>query len=242
MRYGLISDIHGNLEAFQASLDALSKDSIDEYLCIGDVVGYGADPQGCIRLVKSLEPKVLIAGNHEWGVLGLVDLGYFTETAKDAILWTKAVLSQDELEFLKSFRVVYEDETLTLVHGSLESPEKFNYIFNRDDAYFTTRLQKTHLCFVGHTHRPGVFCYNNEAIAYIMEHEVKIDSYKKYIVNVGSIGQPRDGDPRASYAIYDDEKRTIEIRRVEYDIRISQGKILKAGLPVKLAYRLSIGA
>lgn len=241
MRYGLISDIHGNLEAFQMTLDALSKERIDEYLCIGDLVGYGADPQGCISLVKSLEPKALVAGNHEWGVLGLVGLEYFTETAKDALLWTKAVLSQDELRFLRSFRLIYEDEALTLVHGSLESPEKFNYIFNAGDAYFTARLQKTHLCFVGHTHRPGLFCYDDETITYIMGYEVKIDSDKKYIVNVGSIGQPRDGDPRASYAIYDDEKRTVEIRRVEYDIRISQDKILKAGLPMKLAYRLSLG-
>lgn len=242
MRYGLISDIHGNIEAFQAVLDAISKDSVDDYLCIGDVVGYGADPQSCISLVRSLEPKILIAGNHEWGVLGLLDLEYFTETAKEAILWTKGALNQDELDYLKSFRLVYEGEAFTLVHGSLESPGEFNYIFNSGDAYFTMRLQKTSVCFIGHTHRPGIFCYDNGSITYRMESELKVEKEKRYIVNIGSVGQPRDGDPRASYAIYDDEEKTIDIRRVEYDIKTARDKILKTSLPAKLAYRLAIGA
>src|SRR3989338_4502921 len=129
MRYGLISDIHGNLEAFQAVLGVLSKDRIDKYLCIGDVVGYGADPKACIRLVKSLEPKALIAGNHEWGVVGLTYLEYFNELARKAVIWTKGILSRDEFDYLKSFRLVYEDEAFALAHGSFDSPEKFQYIF-----------------------------------------------------------------------------------------------------------------
>ena len=241
MRYGLISDIHGNLEAFQAVIDALSKDRIDEYLCIGDGVGYGADPQSCIRRIKSLKPKVLIAGNHEWGVTGLLDLEYFNESAKKAILWTKALLNQDEIDYLKSFGLVYEGEALTLVHGTLESPERFHYIFNIDDAHPTINLMRTRLCFVGHTHRPGIFSYDNGKITHLMEMEVKIESDKKYIINIGSIGQPRDGDPRASYAIYDDEEKTVKIKRLEYDIKTAEGKILKKGLPANVAYRLAIG-
>lgn len=241
MRYGLISDIHGNLEAFKAVLGALSKESIDEYLSIGDVIGYGADPGACIKLVTSLKIKALIAGNHDWAVLGLTDIEYFNELAKAAVIWTKRVLSQKELDFLKSFRLVYEEGDYTLVHGTLGSPEKFYYILNSFDAYLTIKLMKTAICFVGHSHIPGIFYIADDKVSYIVGPKIKIEHDKKYIVNVGSIGQPRDLDPRASYAIYDDEDSTVEIKRVEYDIKTAQGKILKAGLPEKLAYRLSEG-
>ena len=128
MRYGLISDIHGNLEALEAALGELAKERIDEYLCIGDIVGYGANPKECIKIVRELKPKALIAGNHEWGILGFLNPDYFNEYAREAIRWTKNVLSLRELEYLKSFKLTWVDKKITLVHGSLDEPEEFNFI------------------------------------------------------------------------------------------------------------------
>jgi len=241
MRYCLISDIHSNLEAFQAVLEAASKEGIDRYLCVGDVVGYGADPQTAIMLVKSLEPEVLIAGNHDWGVLGLLDLEYFNEYAEAAVIWTQGILNKDERDYLKSFRLVYDGDDFTLVHGSLDEPSKFRYILDADDAYTTMKLMKRPLCFVGHSHVPGIFHSEKNKIVFIKGAKVKIDQGGKYVVNIGSVGQPRDGDPRASFAIYDTGTATVEIKRVAYDIKGAQEKILKANLPEHLAIRLAGG-
>jgi predicted phosphodiesterase len=241
MRYAVISDIHGNLEAFQAVLSALSEERIDNYLFVGDVVGYGADPKKCIELLKSLNPIVAVAGNHEWGTLEKMDASYFNELAQNAILWTKKVLDNDEIEYLKSLPLVYEDEKMTLVHGTLNMPEEFYYIFDTEDAYVTISQMKSPLCFVGHSHVPAIFVSNDAKVEYRERMDIKLNSESKQLINVGSVGQPRDGDPRASFAIYDDEEYTVGIKRVEYDVRKAQEKIIKAGLPPKLAYRLSEG-
>lgn len=241
MRYGLISDIHSNLEALQAALEDLSKQGIDKYLCIGDVVGYGADPNACIRLIKSLDPAVLIAGNHEWGAVGLMDLEYFNEMAGAAIEWTKSALGHDEIEYLRSFKLAHEGDKFTLVHGTLESPEKFYYMMTSDDARKNMELMKSALCFVGHTHSPGILYSYGDKMGYAAGPKVKLDRNKKYMINIGSIGQPRDSDPRASYAIYDDAEGSVELRRTAYDVASAQGKILKAGLPKRLAARLPEG-
>jgi predicted phosphodiesterase len=241
MRYAILSDIHGNLEAFKAVLDALSDEMIESYLSVGDVVGYGADPKECIRLLRSLNPQVLIAGNHEWGILGLKELDYFNELAQKVISWTKAILDKDELDYLKSFSLVYNDERMSLVHGTLNDPEEFYYIFDPDDADATMNKMSGSICFVGHSHVPGIFASNHTKIESFDSRKIRVDYERKYIINVGSIGQPRDGDPRASYAIYDDEEALLEIKRVEYDVKKTQAKILKAGLPARLADRLSEG-
>lgn len=243
MRYAILSDIHGNLEAFKAVLDALSAERIDSYLSLGDVVGYGADPKECIKLLKSIgiEQEFLIAGNHEWGVLGRRGEDGFAELAKDAVIWTRKVLGEDELQYLKSFQLVYEDEKFTLVHGSLNMPEEFYYIFDTEDADVTISRMRNPLCFVGHTHVPGIFASNHNKVDYLGNDKIRIDYDRKYVINAGSIGQPRDGDPRAAYAIFDDEESTIEIKRVEYEVKKAQNKILAAGLPARLADRLSEG-
>lgn len=241
MRYCLISDIHSNLEAFQSVLDAAAGERIDKFLSVGDVIGYAADPQAVIRLLKSITPAVLIAGNHDWGVAGLFDLEYFNENAKRAALWTKGVLKKIDIEYLVSFKLTYEFKSFTLVHGSLDMPGKFNYILSTDDAYETMKLMKSPLCFVGHSHVAGIFYSDGRNARLIKGTSVKIEKDKKYVVNIGSIGQPRDGDPRASYAVYDEEAASVEIRRVAYDIKAAQKKILEAGLPSWLAARLSEG-
>ena len=242
MRYYVISDIHGNLEALQAVLGDIAKDEKGEYLCVGDVVGYCADPKAVIGLVRSLRPKLSVAGNHDWGVLGELDLEYFNEYAIKAILWTRNILNKEELDYLGSFKLVREEKEITLVHGSLEEPESFNYIFDCEDAYPTSRCLKTCICFVGHSHVPGIYHYSTGKSSQARGNKIKIDCNDKYVINVGSVGQPRDHDPRASYAVYDDKEGVIEIRRVAYDIKSAQAKILKCALPAFLASRLSDGA
>ena len=241
MRYAVISDIHGNLEAFTAVLDALAGERIDSYLFVGDVVGYGADSKECIKLLRSLNPSVAIAGNHEWGVLEKTDVSNLNDLARDAVIWTRKVLDKDEIEYIRSFDLVYEDQRMTLVHGTLNMPEEFYYIFDTEDAYVTISRMKNMVCFVGHSHVSGIFASNHSKVEYIESADIRMDGERKYLINVGSVGQPRDGDPRASYAVYDDENAEVRIKRVEYDVKKAQEKILRAGLPPKLAHRLSEG-
>ncbi len=241
MRYGVISDIHSNYEAFQAVVDALSKDRIDSYLCLGDVIGYGADPHACISLLRELKPEALVAGNHEWAVLGLTDIGYFNDTAKEAVLWTRKALTAEELEFLRSFKLVYEAQKFVLTHGSLDSPSEFYYILSDNDARDTMDLMKVPLCFVGHSHVGSIFYSKGDKVKYFAGKSIKMVAGSKYVVNAGSIGQPRDQDPKAAYAVYDEDEGTIEIKRVKYDIKAAQDKILRCGLPNLLASRLSVG-
>jgi len=241
MRYAVLSDIHGNLEAFTASLEAISKDGADAYIFAGDIVGYGADPDKCIALIRTLNLKISIAGNHDWGVLELLGLDYFNEAAARALVWTKSILKKESLDFLRSLDLIYNGEVISAVHGSLVEPEKFNYIIYPDDAADTMPLMKSRVLFVGHSHRAGVFHKSGGSVRYISEGRIKIAPESKYVINAGSIGQPRDGDPRASYIIYDDIKASVEIKRVKYDVELAQKKIRCAGLPESLASRLSIG-
>jgi predicted phosphodiesterase len=256
MRYALVSDIHSNLEAFEAVLEAISKDNPDKYLCLGDIVGYGADPEEAVRLTQFLKTEAIVAGNHDWGVAGLLDLEYFSEEAAAAVLWTKGALNNSQREYLASFPLIYETKGFTLVHGTLEMPSEFHYIHNSGDAYVTAHLSKTPICFVGHSHVPAIFRSDEGPSAgsgpvpslsrdgkmeLVRSSSVKTEPDKKYVVNVGSVGQPRDGDPRAAYVIYDDSEGTIDIKRVSYSTDTTREKILKAGLPPFLAHRLSEG-
>lgn len=241
MRYAVISDIHSNLEAFQAVIECLAREKIDKYLCLGDVIGYGADPHACLRLLQSLKPDVLIAGNHEWAVLDLIDIEDFSELAKEAVVWTKSVLTEAEIEYLKSFRLIYESEKFILVHGTLDEPGKFYYILSDYDAYNTMKLMKAPVCFAGHSHVSGIFYSDNGSIKYTRTSKVRIDYTRKYVINPGSVGQPRDSDPNAACAIYDDRASTIEIKRIPYDISTAQKKILEEGLPRMFASRLAEG-
>ncbi len=240
MRYGIFSDIHGNLEALEAVLESFLKEKVDRCLHIGDIVGYGADPSKCIKAIEKLS-CVGVAGNHDWAASDLYDPVNFNEAAREAVLWTEAVLSWEEIGFLKSLELVFAENDFTLVHGTLESPGDFNYMFDRRDARSSFTCMRTRLCFIGHTHVPGIFMSSKGVVTYSRVQMLTLAPLAKYIINVGSVGQPRDGNPRAAYAIYDDEKETVAIKRVEYDVKKAQDKILKAGLPSILAYRLSVG-
>jgi predicted phosphodiesterase len=240
MRWGIFSDIHSNLEAFRAVLAALAKEQIDKYLFLGDIVGYGADPSECIAEIKKLSPEI-IAGNHDWASVGLFDIAYFNPQAKAAVLWTSQNISDEDKQFLRNLRLIYQEDELTLVHGSLCNPEQFKYIVDIYSAKENFPQLHTKICFIGHTHAPVIFAQEGERYTTTVQSKIRLEDYQNYIVNVGSVGQPRDGNPQAAYVVYDSEKKLVQIKRVFYDIIRAQQRIIKAGLPRILAERLAVG-
>jgi len=241
MRYGIFSDIHSNLEAFSSVIEAYKKESIDKYLCIGDVVGYAANPAECIDLVRNIA-KVSVAGNHDWGTVNLFSIDYFNPVAAKAIFWTRNNLDENRSNFLESLNPLYKNEDLTLAHGSLNNPQDFNYMLDTDIAVESFKLMENNICFVGHTHVPGVFIQDkNYKVTYSNEENININSQDKYIVNVGSVGQPRDNNPKASCCIYDTDKKEVRIKRINYDIGTARKKIIDARLPNFLGDRLLLG-
>ncbi|MEA3328570.1 MAG: metallophosphoesterase family protein [Candidatus Omnitrophota bacterium] len=242
MRYAVFADIHSNLEAWQAVSESFKNKRIDGFICAGDIVGYGPDPQECIKLVRGMIPAPLIVGgNHDWAVAGKLDIDYFNTYAKQAILWTKENLSQVDKDYLGSLSLIQEGNNFTLVHGSLDQPEEFRYIIDIRDAEPSFRILEKDILFVAHSHVPFILSMKQEKMRYIEPGRLNLCEQEKYIINVGSIGQPRDGDPRACYLIYDAEVDLVEFERVEYDIVSTRRKIIKAGLPGKLADRLAVG-
>ena len=240
MRYGIISDIHGNLEALEAAINALSREKIDKYLCAGDIVGYGADPGECIKKTRGLD-AITVCGNHDAASSGLIDTLNFTEPAKNAVKWTKGHLAESDASFLRGLDFVFKNKHLTLTHGALEEPEEFNYIFDKKAALGTFDMMDTPVCFVGHSHRPLVLSYKSNAVEISGDMKADLSGAEKLIVNVGSVGQPRDGDPRLCYCIYDTDIGSVRLKRLPYDVDKAQRKIVEAGLPSAFAYRLGVG-
>ena len=242
MRYAVFADIHSNLEAWQAVLRSFKKKKIDGFICAGDIVGYGPDPQECIKLLKGLTPApFIVGGNHDWAVAGKLDIAYFNAYAKEAILWTAKNLSPDDKDYLGSLSLIQEGDNFTLVHGSLDQPEEFKYILDIQDAGPSFRILRKNILFVAHSHRPFILGMQRGWLRHKEPVKLSFCGQEKYIINVGSIGQPRDGDPRACYLIYDTETNLVELERVEYDIFTAGQRIIKAGLPGKLAGRLVVG-
>jgi predicted phosphodiesterase len=239
MRYAFFGDIHGNWDAFQAVLHDMEDQRIDLHICLGDIVGYGAEPVKCLRQIKDMNCLTL-AGNHDHAAIGKVDIEMFNMYAKQAALWTREQLSQEDREWLEGLGFVDHFPNFGTVHASLHGPEMFNYITTVFDAELSFQSLDKSMMFYGHTHIPVVF-FDTAPIRYTMAEMVKVSPEVKTLVNVGSVGQPRDEDPRASYGIYDDEEQTITIRRIEYDVLAAGRKIIDAGLPEALAIRLELG-
>jgi predicted phosphodiesterase len=243
MRYAVFSDIHSNLEAYEAVLAELSKEKPDRYFCGGDIVGYGANPHECIAKTRGLS-AVTVAGNHDWGAAGARDPENFTPNTRAALLWTAQALGEEEKGYLKGLPILRGDD-FTIVHGSPNRPEDFEYVFGLNHAYrafLRMREEDIRVCFIGHTHAAGVFMENEEGyIGYNSWPEVTLQDNRRYIINTGSVGQPRDNNPDAAYCIYDADRKTARIKRVRYDVEKAQRKIISAGLPRILAERLSLG-
>lgn len=241
MRYGIFSDIHSNLEAFDSVIKAYKSEAIDKYLCIGDVVGYATNPKECIEKVSKLA-MITVAGNHDWAAVNLFSLDYFNEIAKEALLWARRNIDDTDRIFLESLKPTYKNKDFTLVHGTLDNPQEFNYMTDGYIAEETFRILDTNICFVGHTHHPGAFIKDkNESMHYRQDGSYDIKPDNKYIINVGSVGQPRDANPKAAYCIYDSEKREVRIKRIAYDFESSRKKIIDAGLAKFLGDRLLSG-
>lgn len=245
MRCAVISDIHGNHEALTAVLADIKQKGIKDIFCLGDIVGYGAEPGKCLAEIGSLTDKIA-AGNHDHGAVGLLDLSSFNLNARKAVEWTAGVLTLQEKETLSKLPLIIKSNTesgdFLAVHSTPNKPEDWHYILSLDEAEYQFEKFRENICFVGHSHQP-IFWESdaNSRCNIISRAHVRLDKAKRYIINVGSTGQPRDGDPRSAYAIFDSSKKEVTIARVEYDVKAAQEKIIKAGLPVRLAERLSIG-
>ena len=241
MLNAVFSDMHSNLQAYEAFIEDCKKEKIDRYYCAGDIVGYGANPRECIELTKELSCSV-VCGNHDWAAAGKMSCDYFNENAKEAVLWTQGAIDEVDKNYLSGLPFVYDKGDLTLVHGSLDSPEEFNYILDLRSATYNFQMQKTRLCFIGHSHVPVIFFKPKDSyVNYTAQLEVKIEPDIFYLINVGSIGQPRGGDWRSCYCIYDDDKNSLRLKRIEYDVKAASKAIIDADLPPYLAHRLERG-
>ncbi len=239
MRYAILSDIHANYDALEAVLKELEKENIDEYVCVGDIVGYGAEPDRCVDRIKKLV-VACVAGNHDFATIEKTNIEFFNTYAKEATLWTRNKLSEEDKQYLKDLKLVEDVGDFTVVHGTLYAPALFDYIQTTFDAYLSLQVLKSNLCFVGHSHVPISF-FLDDAVTYSVEPEIDLKPGVKAIINVGSVGQPRDDNPKAAYAIYDTEQSKVWVRRAEYDIEAAAKKIMDAGLPEILGERLKYG-
>jgi predicted phosphodiesterase len=239
MKFAIIADIHANLEAFQVVLADIKDQKCTHYACVGDVVGYGANPKECLAIVRQMGMPC-VKGNHDEYCSTDDQLDGFNPHAAEAVNWTRGQLSADERQWLRDLKYFRMVTSFSMVHATLDGPQRWGYVFNKLDAAASFTYQNTGVCFFGHTHVPVAFI-RDSVVRGGTYSKFKVEQGKKYFVNVGSVGQPRDNNPKAAYVVYDVDDGTIELRRLDYDIPAAQKKILEAGLPPRLAERLAYG-
>lgn len=240
MRFAVVSDVHANLEALEGVLKDIERRAIKELLFLGDALGYGPNPNECVEVLRD-NCKILLAGNHDRAVLGLTEIEYFNEYAKAAVLWTREVLTESTREVIEAFPIIkaMKKENILLVHSTPKEPEAWHYLLTLWDAEINFHYFDQRICVIGHSHFPSVIerLPSGEMIAY--GKKARLGKNERYIINAGSVGQPRDRDPRACYAIIDDDN--VEFVRVEYPVERTQAKMRAAGLPLPLIERLATG-
>jgi len=239
MRYAIIADIHANIEAFQTVLEDTKAMNCTHYCCLGDVVGYNANPKECLDIVRQMGMPC-VKGNHDEYCSAETDLEGFNPHAQEAINWTREQLTEDDRKWLRELRYIRLVASFSVVHATLDGPQRWGYVFDKMTAAASFTYQNTSVCFFGHTHVPVAFVRDSMVRGGTYS-KFKIEPGKKYFVNVGSVGQPRDGNPKAAYVVYDLDEGSIELRRLDYDIETTQRKIIDAGLPPRLAHRLAEG-
>jgi predicted phosphodiesterase len=239
MKYAIIADIHANLEAFQVVLDDIQKQKCTHIACLGDVVGYNANPKECLDIVRQMNIPC-VKGNHDEYCSTDEELEGFNPNAAEAVMWTRQQLSVEDRKWLRDLKYVRLVSNFTIVHATLDQPQRWAYVFEKLDAAASFTYQNTAVCFFGHTHVPLAFIRDSNVRGGTYS-KFKVEPGRKYFVNVGAVGQPRDGIPKAGYVVYDMDEGSIELRRLDYDIAAVQAKIIKAGLPQRLADRLAIG-
>ncbi len=240
MRCAVLSDVHANIEALEAVLKDIEQRKIEDIIFLGDAVGYGPNPNECIDLLGG-RCKILLAGNHDWGTIGLTDVTYFNIYARRALEWTMGVITDKNRKILKSLPLKKElkDKDVLLVHSTPKEPEEWHYLLTLWDAEINFNYFDNAFCFLGHSHQPFIVekARSGELVTY--KESAQIKGSGRYIINAGSVGQPRDGEPRACYAVIDDKQ--VDIIRVPYDIVSVQNKMKKEHLPDLLIERLSAG-
>lgn len=239
MRYAVIADIHANLEALEVVLADSKEQKCTHYCCVGDVVGYNANPKECLDIVRSMGMPV-VKGNHDEYCSSEEDLEGFNPHAAEAVNWTRKQLSAEDRQWLRDLKYVRLVASFSMVHSTLDGPQRWGYVFDKLAAAASFTYQNTAICFFGHTHVPVAFV-RDSVVRGGTYSKFKTEPGKKYFVNVGAVGQPRDGNPKAGYVVYDLNEGTIELRRLDYDIAKTQKKIMDAGLPQRLADRLALG-
>ena len=239
MKFAIIADIHGNLDAFQVVLEDAKKQQVTNYACLGDVVGYNANPKECLDIVRTMNMPC-VKGNHDEYCSSDEHLEGFNPAAAEAVNWTRTQLTEDDRQWLRDLKYSRMVTNFTIVHATLDGPQRWGYVFDKLAAAASFTYQNTSVCFFGHTHVPVAFV-KDSVVRGGTYSKFKTEPGKKYFVNVGAVGQPRDNNPKCAYVIYDTIDGTIEIRRLDYDIAAAQKKILAAGLPERLAERLAYG-
>ena len=244
MRIGIFSDIHANLEALTAVTAAYEEENVDKFLCAGDVVGYGASPNECVEIVKSMTDSIVL-GNHDAAVAGFMDYSFYYEAARRVLDLHASLLTDENMSLLRSlpYHRRFTDINVRLCHGSPINETEFDYIFTVEQAYALLPFyeQMDGITVIGHSHLCRVFALSPDGVEEISARRFSIDPDRKYIISVGSVGQPRDYDNRASYTVFDTDTREYVFKRVEYDIETAASKIYAAGLERNFGNRLFMG-
>lgn len=239
MKFAIIADIHSNLEALQVVLADSKEQKCTHYACVGDVVGYGANPKECLDIIRSMGMPC-VKGNHDEYCSTDEELDGFNPHAAEAVNWTRQQLTPEDRQWLRDLKYFRLVTSFSMVHATLDGPQRWGYVFDKLAAAASFTYQNTAVCFFGHTHVPVAFI-RDTVVKGGTYSKFKVEPGRKYFVNVGSVGQPRDNNPKAAYVVYDVDEGSIELRRLDYDIAAAQKKILDAGLPPRLAERLAFG-
>jgi len=240
--YAVLGDIHANIDALNAVLDDARAQGVTHFVCVGDVVGYNAAPAACIRAVRDELGCPCVRGNHDHYVSDPgTNLADFHPSAAQVVEWTRSQLAVDDVQWLHDLPLQKPVMGFMLVHATLDKPDHWGYVFENQQAEANFSYQYTPLCFHGHTHVPIIYSNEPGGVVHYQPRDFTLELGQRLFINVGSVGQPRDGDPRASYVVYDMAARQIHFRRVAYDVQAAMARNRLAGLPEKCASRLEIG-
>lgn len=242
MRIAIISDVHSNFEALSVVVEHCRTLAIDEFVCLGDVVGYGADPNPCCELIREIGAVTLL-GNHDAATIGVMDTDYYYDAARDALFWTRDILTPENFRWLYSLPYTHRRENLGFYHAAPIIPSGFYYVVSTSDAEKHSRVfgRLEEFNFVGHSHLTNTYALSGERVRDTTNKPVRSVKGAKWIINVGSVGQPRDRDNRSCFGVFDTDAQTFEHVRLSYDIDATAQKILRAGLHEKFARRLYLG-
>ncbi|MBI2570676.1 MAG: metallophosphoesterase family protein [Candidatus Schekmanbacteria bacterium] len=240
MKIGIISDIHGNLEALRSVYTALDDLDCGYLVCLGDIVGYGPSPNECVDLVRERCDAVLM-GNHDCATVGQMDIAYFNPYAREALFWTRSQLSKENFNFLRDLPLTCERDSAIFVHSTPFQPHMWHYVVTPSDAMFQLAYFDQQVCFIGHSHQPLMLSFESETTCRLHAGEVTMEPEVRYLVNVGSVGQPRDGIPDSCFAVFDEEQSLIRLYRQPYAVGKTQEMMRKSGIHPFLIERLEYG-